>query len=56
MYSAQLDTWISGELFATGAYSMNHNTWVNYFKDENNKIHSSQKNYSIVYSRPLSIE
>jgi uncharacterized membrane protein len=56
MYSAQEKTWIKGTKFAYSSLGNDNRTWVSYFKDENNKIHSSQTNYSIIYSRPLSEE
>ena len=56
-YSRQLDKFIESTIYATSAFkSTDGRTWVSYYKDNNNLIHSSSFNYSIIGGSPVTIE
>ena len=57
IYSAQEKTFIEAELFASSEFRpQDGRTALNYYIDSKNLIHSQSLNYSLLYSRPLSIE
>lgn len=56
-YSAQEQKFIKLNLFAQSYYKKNDDrTYNSYYIDENNLIHSSSLNYSLVSSTPLTVE
>jgi hypothetical protein len=56
-YSRQLDKFIDSKLYAHSSFRQCDNrTWVSYYQDESGLIHSNSFNYSIIGSRPVTVE
>jgi len=56
-YSRQLDRFIEAEIYATSAYrETDQRTWMRYFIDNDGMIHSSSFNYSLLASRPVTVD
>lgn len=56
-YSRQLDTFVESTPYAQSSFKeCDHRTWVSYYQDDEGLIHSNSFNYSIIGSRPVSID
>lgn len=56
-YSRQLDKFIESKPYANSAFKeTDGRTWVSYFQDNDGLIHSSTFNYSIIGSKPVTVE
>ena len=56
-YSRQLDKYIDSTLYATSFYRKTDlRTWVSYFIDCEGLIHSDSFNYSIIGSKPVTVQ
>lgn len=56
-YSRQLDKFIESKNYAVSAFkSCDSRTWVSYCQDNDGLIHSSTFNYSIIGSKPVTVE
>ena len=56
-YSRQLDKSIESTNFANSYFRpQDGRTWVSYYKDVDGLIHSSSFNYSIIGSKPVTVE
>ena len=56
-YSRQLDKYIDSTLYATSFYKQTDlRTWVSYFIDSEGLIHSDSFNYSIIGSKPATVQ
>ena len=56
-YSRQLDKFIESKPYANSVFKeTDSRTWVSYFQDNDGLIHSSTFNYSIIGSKPVTVE
>lgn len=56
-YSRQLDKFIEGTRYAGSAFKQTDGrTWVSYFQDADGLVHSSTFNYSIIGSKPVTVD
>ena len=56
-YSRQLDKFIECKLYASSAFKQTDGrTWVSYYQDVDGLIHSSTFNYSIIGSKPVTVD
>lgn len=56
-YSRQLDKFIESTRYASSAFKeTDGRTWVSYYQDNDGLIHSSSFNYSIIGSKPVTVE
>jgi len=56
-YSRQLDKFIESKPYANSVYrETDCRTWVSYHQDNNGLIHSNSFNYSIIGSKPVTVE
>lgn len=56
-YSRQLDQFIESKPYAYSSFKdTDSRTWVSYYQDAEELIHSSTFNYSIIGSRPVTID
>ncbi len=56
-YSRQLDKFIESTIYACSAFKKTDSrTWVSYFQDSDGLIHSSTFNYSIIGSKPVTVD
>jgi len=56
-YSRQLDKFIESKTYAHSYFKeTDARTWVSYYQDADGLIHSSTFNYSIISSKPVTVD